>query len=81
MDTVPKPTRTDEENAAAFETEFVAWLEDPDDFAVRDLLAAGWPVYYADDDTPAGLVIKEYPDGRRQLVRGWGADEQVVRDL
>ena len=66
---------------AEFEAEFIAGLESGDDFAARELLAAGWPVYYAEDDTPPGLVIKRHPDGRRQLVRGWGPDEEVVRDL
>jgi len=82
MDTLPtKPAAPDPEEVAKFEAEFIAGLESEDDFAVRELLAAGWPVYYAEDDTPPGTVIKLHPDGRRQLVRGWGADEEVVRDL
>jgi hypothetical protein len=65
--------------AAEFEAEFIAGLESEDDFAARELLAEGWPVYYVEDDTPAGLVVKEHPDGRRQWVRG--DTEQVVRNL
>ena len=40
-----------------------------DGAAAREHLAAGFPIYYSEDDTPAGAVIKEYPDGRRELVR------------
>jgi hypothetical protein len=76
MDTPPKP-----DPVAEFEAELLAGLECEDDFAVRELLAAGSPVYYLEEDTPKGLVVKEHPDGRRQLVRGAGANEQVVRDL
>lgn len=67
--------------AAEFDAEFIAGLESGDDFAARELTAAGWPVYYTEADTPAGTVIKRLPDGRRQLVSGWGAKQQVVRDL
>ncbi|KLA50005.1 hypothetical protein XEUV683_05840 [Xanthomonas euvesicatoria] len=31
-------------------------------------LAAGEPIYYFEDDTPEGLVIRESPDGTRVLV-------------
>ncbi len=36
--------------------------------AAREHLQAGFPIYYAHDDTPPGLLIKEHPDGRRELV-------------
>lgn len=80
MDT-PLPTVAKIDADAAFEAEFIAGLESEDDFAVRELLAEGWPVYYLEDDTPEGLVVKEHPDGRRQWVRGAGANERVIRDL
>lgn len=82
MDT-PLPTMpaTNADLAAEFEAEFMAWIENPDDFAVRELLAEGWPAYYIEDDTPAGMVVKEHPDGRKQWVRGAGANEQVIRDI
>jgi len=69
------------DSAAEFEAEFVGWLENPDDFAARELLAEGWPVYYVEDDTPEGLVIKKHPDGRRQLISGWGVKQKVMCDL
>jgi len=82
MDTRPTESATREaKDVSMFEAEFIAGLESEDDFAARELLAAGWPVYYAEEDTPAGMVIKRHPDGRRQLVRGSGPDEAVVRDL
>ena len=41
-----------------------------DDGAVaRSHLEAGFPIYYSEPETPEGVIIKEYPDGRRELVR------------
>jgi hypothetical protein len=50
--------------------------------AAQQHLAAGRPIYYG-DPTYAGHVVKQYPDGRRQLVdfdlrTGM---ETVIRDL
>lgn len=56
-------------------------LERDGDFAVREHLAAGRPVYYTDDDTPDGLLIKKHPDGRRELVRYRRDGDEVVRAL
>lgn len=82
MDVIPiGAMEKSDELVAAFEAEFIAALESGDDFAARELAAAGWPVYYTDEDTPAGTVIKRFPDGRRQLVSGWGAKQRIVRDL
>ncbi|HYG87243.1 MAG TPA: hypothetical protein VD978_13380 [Azospirillum sp.] len=36
--------------------------------AAREHLAAGRPIVYCDDSTPAGHVIKKYPDGRKELI-------------
>lgn len=33
----------------------------------REHLAAGRAIVYADDDTPEGWAIRQYPDGRREL--------------
>lgn len=53
-----------------------------DDTAARALLAAGEPIYYCEDDTPDDLLIKEYPDGRRELIRfSWQTGDEVVRTL
>jgi hypothetical protein len=41
---------------------------DGDGSAALAVLAAGHPIYYVENDTPAPLLIKEYPDGRRELV-------------
>ena len=76
MDTPPKP-----DPVAEFEAEFVAGLLSEDDLAARELLAAGNAIYYVDGDTPDGLVIKEFPGGRRQLVRHVRGADQVIRDL
>lgn len=37
--------------------------------AVRWHLAAGRPVYYRKLGTPKGLLLKEYPGGRVELVK------------
>lgn len=57
------------------------YLRKGDDSAAQELWAAGIPTYHSDDDTPAGLVIKKHPDGRRQLVRFDPAGDEVIRDL
>ncbi|MCD9230619.1 hypothetical protein ACPPTR_01420 [Ralstonia pseudosolanacearum] len=41
-------------------------------------LARGNPIYCTTETTPAGLVEKHFPDGRRQLVRINLAGEHVV---
>ena len=57
----------------AEEQAFVAAVESDfmhdDDTAARAHLAAGRDIYYRKPDTPTGLVIREYPGGRRELVR------------
>lgn len=65
--------RLDVSEQIAFEIE-----QDDGGHAADDHLRAGFPIYFAEDDTPAGFLIKEYPGGRRQLVRGHGDAEQVV---
>ncbi|WP_448953959.1 hypothetical protein [Labrys neptuniae] len=40
-----------------------------DDSAARAHLAAGRPIFYAESDTPPDLTIREWPNGRRELVR------------
>ena len=50
--------------------------------AAKAHLAAGRPIYYGDPAYP-GAVVKQYPDGRRQLVcfaRPSGT-ETVIKDL
>lgn len=37
--------------------------------AVRGHLAAGRSIYYREESTPTGLVIRRNPDGSRQLVK------------
>ena len=66
-DTLP-PAMTEADEAA-----FVAGLEAEfmldDDSASRAHLAAGRAIYYRRPDTPSEHVIREYPGGRRELVR------------
>ena len=52
-----------------------------DGAAAAGHLAAGRAIYYGEDDTPKGIVIKEYPDGYREMVRFEGRDEVVVRPI
>jgi len=56
-------------------------LERDDDSEAREQLAAGHPMVYREASTPAGHVIKKYPDGRRELVRFHRAGDEVICDL
>ena len=49
--------------------------------AVRWHLAAGRPVYYRMPDTPEGLLLKEYPGGRVELVEFNQEQDRVVKVL
>lgn len=49
--------------------------------AAKEHLAAGRAIYYSEADTPAGLLVKEHPDGRRELVRFNETGDQVIRPL
>jgi hypothetical protein len=61
--------------------EFEHTLTRDDGSAAAAHLAAGRVVYYGDLEHP-GLMVKEYPDGRRQLIKvALGGAETLVRDL
>ena len=82
LDTLVKPfAEMSETELAAFDREFVASLEAGDDSAVRTSLAAGVPVYYAEEDTPAAAVIKEYPNGCKELVTFENGIEKLLYTL
>lgn len=57
---------------------FLLTISHDDGAAARDHLARGNPTYFTTADTPAGLVEKRFPDGRRQLVRFDLDGEHVV---
>jgi len=40
----------------------------PDGSAADAMLAKGMPIHIARDDTPAGFVIRVYPNGVEELV-------------
>ncbi|WP_035178673.1 hypothetical protein [Acidocella facilis] len=56
-------------------------VQHDDGAAAKEHLQAGFPIYYAKDDTPPGLLIKEHPNGRRELVRFDEAGDEVIRVL
>lgn len=60
--------RMSPEEERLFMERFDTMLAEEDDSAAREHLAAGQPIYYCEDDTPDRYVIKEYPDGRKELV-------------
>ncbi len=57
---------------------FDVQLARDDGSAARAHLQAGRPVYYREDSTPSGLVVKEFPNGARELVRFVNGVEQMV---
>ena len=63
---------------SAFWQSFVAKLGSDDGAAAREHLAAGRLIYYCEDSTPDGVSIKEFPDGRRELVRFDSSGEHLV---
>lgn len=48
----------------AFEAEFEREIMKDDGTAAEQILASGHPIHVARDDTPAGYVIRVWPDGR-----------------
>jgi len=70
-------TPLDEMTPAELEA-FLATLAHDDGAAARGHLARGNPIYCTTATTPAGLVEKRFPDGRRQLVRFDENGEHVV---
>ncbi|CAA7625983.1 conserved hypothetical protein [Magnetospirillum sp. LM-5] len=70
---------TDAEERRFVSVVAAALADDHGDEAKRHL-AAGRPIYYSDDRFGDGIV-KEYPDGRRQLVVFRDDAEVVLRAL
>lgn len=70
-------TMTEERRFMAAFTQ--ALVNDSGDVA-KEHLAAGRPIYFGDERFP-DAAVKEYPDGRRQLVTFEGDDEIILRDL
>jgi len=64
-----------------WDREFIAALWAGDDSASRASLAAGVPIYYAEEDTPPTCVIKKYPDGRKELITLENGQEKLVQTL
>lgn len=58
-----------------------AGIERDGDRAALAHLEAGYPVYRSDADTPANAVIRENPDGSRDLVRFDGEGEHTIKPL
>ena len=75
--------RRDDESSADFlnAPEFLEALLNGDWSPGQEHLDAGYPIYYENPDFP-GYVIKEYPDGRRELLTVTDLGEITsVRDL
>ncbi|MCF8482189.1 MAG: hypothetical protein K9H25_17330 [Rhodospirillum sp.] len=75
-----KSSRQEDPNDALWRDLMNAARHD-DGAAAQEHLDAGFPIYYAEEGTPEGLLIKEHPDGRRELVRVVGEDDEVIRIL
>ena len=59
---------TDPFDMEAFEAEFEREIIHDDDSASREILASGTPVHVVRDDTPAGHLVRIWPDGREEVV-------------
>lgn len=57
---------------------FVREVKRDDDSAARSHLEAGRPIYYREPGTPPGLVIREDPDGCRELIGVTVAGDEVA---
>ena len=69
------------EQENCFWEQFAADLANDDGSAACEHLQAGFPIYVQTDDTPKNTIEKQFPDGRRQLVR-WDLDgEHFLCDL
>jgi hypothetical protein len=70
------------EQEKQFWTEFENQLDHDTGEAAKRHLEAGRPIYYGDPAHPDG-VVKEYPDGHRQIVKFdmRTGEEYVVREL
>ena len=64
-----------------FDREFVAALEAGDGSAAEASLAAGVPIYYSEEELPSPFVIKEYPDGRKEIVYFVNGVETVLNAI
>ena len=60
---------------------FVRDVINDDGSAAKEHLEAGRAIYYVDKATPKGLLIKEHPGGRRELVRFCPLGDLVVAEL
>jgi hypothetical protein len=69
------------EQEREFWTTFAADLDRDDGAAARAHLEAGNPIYIRTATTPAGVIEKLYPDGRRELVRFDREGEHFVSEL
>jgi len=70
-----------EAELAEFDRDLVAALEAGDDSAARASLASGIPIYYAEESSPDSEIIKEYPDGRKELITVVDGAEVFLRLL
>jgi hypothetical protein len=61
----PKAAKLDAADVFMLEDEDFAY----DDSEARRHLAAGRPIYYAEANTPEGLMVRESPDGRKELIQ------------
>jgi hypothetical protein len=70
-----------ESQIAEFDRGLLASLEAGDGSAAQASLAAGVPIYYAEEDTPVACLIKEYPDGHKELVTFVSGTESFLQLL
>ena len=59
----------DHDDPTSLDAEFERDAMEEDGSAAEEILASGMPIHISRDDTPAGHVVRVYPNGREELVR------------
>jgi len=74
-------TETDMDIDELFDASIHDFIQNHAGKAAQETLKQGIPIYYSENDTPDDLFIKEYPSGKKELVRWSEQGDTVIREL